>query len=235
MSTKQWYVQVRGKSHGPYTSPQMKSLAERQQISPETLVRPHSANEWRPAKSVKGLFESTPKETSQPLDPSDVAIVSHKKKAKAKKHKASSSTFHPLIYVLITLAGVGTAGLLAFVAIRTQQGSVGASRQPLTRAAGTQHSSQPSESPERQKPSAATRSTALSEEDIAELLAKSVVSLSVDTDEGVFTGSGCFVGDRQTVVTSLHVVRGAHSIIQPMGLEPSPSGETFRFIYCWNG
>ena len=55
-SERQWYVKVRDRVHGPFSSKQLKQLAALGKISPDTLVRLGDDGNWLPAAKVKGLF-----------------------------------------------------------------------------------------------------------------------------------------------------------------------------------
>lgn len=51
-----WYVSKSGKTHGPFSSPQLVQLAAEQKIGPQTEVRMGEGGKWAPAGQVKGLF-----------------------------------------------------------------------------------------------------------------------------------------------------------------------------------
>lgn len=53
---KQWFVKVHDEVQGPFTSSQLKDMAERRAISPDSLVSLGSGQKWSPARRVKGLF-----------------------------------------------------------------------------------------------------------------------------------------------------------------------------------
>jgi hypothetical protein len=54
----EWYVNQGGKTHGPFSSGQLKQLASSAKINIESQVRLGSNGEWTRARNVKGLFES---------------------------------------------------------------------------------------------------------------------------------------------------------------------------------
>lgn len=52
----QWYYSNDGEQHGPFTPAQLKQLAASGQIAPSHLVWKEGMSDWKPARSVKGLF-----------------------------------------------------------------------------------------------------------------------------------------------------------------------------------
>jgi hypothetical protein len=54
----EWYVNQRDKTHGPFSSSQLKQLADAGKIDRETQVRKNADGKWAAARHVKGLFES---------------------------------------------------------------------------------------------------------------------------------------------------------------------------------
>ena len=56
----QWFVHKGGKSHGPFTSKQLKQLADNSKIGPDSRVRRGEAGQLVPADMVKGLFAAAP-------------------------------------------------------------------------------------------------------------------------------------------------------------------------------
>ena len=55
----QWFVRKGDKTHGPFTSVQLRQLAEGSKISTTTDVRRSNGGQWVPAQKVKGLFTTT--------------------------------------------------------------------------------------------------------------------------------------------------------------------------------
>jgi hypothetical protein len=54
----EWYYAVDREKHGPITAKELKRLADSQKIRPGDLVWKTGLNEWVPAKSVVGLFDT---------------------------------------------------------------------------------------------------------------------------------------------------------------------------------
>ena len=52
----QWYIQTDGKEFGPYSSSDVKTMAEKEKISHDTLVRNDLQKEWLPAYHFDGLI-----------------------------------------------------------------------------------------------------------------------------------------------------------------------------------
>ncbi|KAA5547004.1 hypothetical protein FYK55_00880 [Roseiconus nitratireducens] len=70
--SREWFVDHKGKTLGPFRTKQLKRLAETGQINSETRIRIGSAGKWVRAASVRGLFKSELDQTwneseSQPL------------------------------------------------------------------------------------------------------------------------------------------------------------------------
>ena len=55
MAPRQWYIQYNDSVLGPFTSNQLRKMAERSQITPAVKVRVGEDGAWRLASSVKGL------------------------------------------------------------------------------------------------------------------------------------------------------------------------------------
>lgn len=55
----QWYVRLGNQVRGPFTSPQLKSFADRGKIADSMEVRLGTSSRWSAARNVKGLFPST--------------------------------------------------------------------------------------------------------------------------------------------------------------------------------
>ena len=51
-----WYYRQNDQELGPHTFRDLVEMVREEQISPETLVRPHYLDEWQRADSVVGLF-----------------------------------------------------------------------------------------------------------------------------------------------------------------------------------
>ncbi len=60
-----WYFQIDGAEYGPFTAAELKTRAGYGQLSPQTLIRKGSSQDWVPASRVKGLFGGDPQ--AQPL------------------------------------------------------------------------------------------------------------------------------------------------------------------------
>lgn len=54
----EWYVKQNDKTHGPFSSSQLKQLADADKIDRDTAVRKSADGRWAAARHVKGLFES---------------------------------------------------------------------------------------------------------------------------------------------------------------------------------
>ena len=59
MSSRQWYIQYNDSVLGPFSSNQLRQMAERSQITPDVKVRVGENGKWRQASSVKGLFSAS--------------------------------------------------------------------------------------------------------------------------------------------------------------------------------
>lgn len=59
MSSRQWYIQYNDSVLGPFSSNQLRQMAERSQITPNVKVRVGENGKWRQASSVKGLFSNS--------------------------------------------------------------------------------------------------------------------------------------------------------------------------------
>lgn len=59
MSSRQWYIQYNDSVLGPFSSNQMRQMAERSQITPNVKIRVGEKGNWRLASSVKGLFSNS--------------------------------------------------------------------------------------------------------------------------------------------------------------------------------
>jgi WD40 repeat protein len=74
MSTR-WYVRVSGKEHGPYSSAQLKQLAQKGRISPATPVRREQDTDWTTAARIKGLLDSPQQATVPPSTDTHQAVA----------------------------------------------------------------------------------------------------------------------------------------------------------------
>ncbi len=69
-----WYVQINGRTHGPFTSQQLRVQAASGRVTPSTKLRPGKDGDWVEAIKVKGLFPKQPRveparaQSSRPLD-----------------------------------------------------------------------------------------------------------------------------------------------------------------------
>lgn len=75
----QWFVRKGDKTHGPFTSHQLKQLAGQSKIGPETKVRRGNDGQWVAAQKVKGLFPTKPatEVMTAPKTQSPVVAESH--------------------------------------------------------------------------------------------------------------------------------------------------------------
>ena len=69
---QEWYYTKDGERQGPITSQHLKQLAASGKLQPSDLVWNSEMDDWKPAKSVRGLFQATsqPKVTKPPPVPS---------------------------------------------------------------------------------------------------------------------------------------------------------------------
>jgi WD40 repeat protein len=110
MSSTNWYFRSSGKPSGPYTSSQLKQLAEHGHITPTTEVRRESDQNWVAASRVKGLFD-VKKTADMPT-----AILSASKSENSKS-KMKDSAGKPFIWATIATGIVGLViGLFFFFA-----------------------------------------------------------------------------------------------------------------------
>ncbi|NQT11297.1 MAG: DUF4339 domain-containing protein [Planctomycetes bacterium] len=65
---KQWFVRIGEKEQGPFSSSQLKRLADRGEITQETRVRKGSQGKWVPAARVKGLLKATESSANVQVD-----------------------------------------------------------------------------------------------------------------------------------------------------------------------
>lgn len=65
----QWFIKSGAKQHGPFSSSQLKKLAEQGRITPEISVRRGEVGNWVPASKIKGLFPDT-RSASPPVEES---------------------------------------------------------------------------------------------------------------------------------------------------------------------
>ena len=73
----QWQVQIGQKTHGPFSSEQLKQLATQGKLPQNALVRQGTEGTWYAASSIRGLFDNvgtpppprpvTPKQPMQPV------------------------------------------------------------------------------------------------------------------------------------------------------------------------
>ena len=79
MSSRKWYIQYNDSVLGPFTSSQLRRMAERSQITPDVKVRVGENGNWRSASSVKGLVSNgapTSDSMSTELSSDDIPISS---------------------------------------------------------------------------------------------------------------------------------------------------------------
>lgn len=85
-SEQLWFVNHRGKEQGPFTSKQLKHLAESGQITPDHNLRMGSDGDWIVATKVKGLFatQNRPSDSTYPqLSPQQISIPAPPQQAMA--------------------------------------------------------------------------------------------------------------------------------------------------------
>ncbi len=74
-----WIVKRNGKEQGPFTSPQLKSLADSGQLRRKDLVRKHDSERFVPAEEVKRLFDAPSDVSSNqqrsPTDPPAILVA----------------------------------------------------------------------------------------------------------------------------------------------------------------
>ncbi|MDO4857604.1 MAG: DUF4339 domain-containing protein [Thermoguttaceae bacterium] len=74
----QWYYKMAGKEIGPFTSQELKQLADEKRITPNDPVRRDTDKEWTLAKNVKGLFPAAgaiPMGVAVPVPPKEPPVV----------------------------------------------------------------------------------------------------------------------------------------------------------------
>lgn len=74
----QWYYKMAGKEIGPFTSAELKQLADEKRITPNDPVRRDTDKEWTLAKNVKGLFPAAaaiPMGVAVPVPPKDPPVA----------------------------------------------------------------------------------------------------------------------------------------------------------------
>ncbi|BBO32235.1 DUF4339 domain-containing protein [Lacipirellula parvula] len=70
MATKtEWFVNKSDKTYGPFTSAQLKELANTGKIKPDTQIRMGVEGKWTSAEKVKGLFDSPSRELAPAVKP----------------------------------------------------------------------------------------------------------------------------------------------------------------------
>lgn len=102
----EWYVKNDDKQVGPISSAQLKELAVRQRITPQTQVRRSDRPEWVAAGAIKDLFETQPTLPRAPQPP----VIAARPSAPSPK-KSARGLFRPVI------VGGGIASAAAIVAI----------------------------------------------------------------------------------------------------------------------
>lgn len=74
-SADQWWVQVRGRTHGPYTIEQMARFLSEGRVRPTTLVSPNGESEWIEARRVMALRGlRTPAATTDTIEAANVFV-----------------------------------------------------------------------------------------------------------------------------------------------------------------
>jgi len=73
---KRWYYSSMGTQHGPVSDSELKELADGKQLLSDDLVCKEGMAEWKPAKSLKGLF-SRPIPPPLPATPPPLPAMPH--------------------------------------------------------------------------------------------------------------------------------------------------------------
>lgn len=68
VQSQQWYVLLEGDRLGPFSSSELKSLAESGTITPTTMIEDAATGRSAPASKIKGLFQTKDKSASQSGD-----------------------------------------------------------------------------------------------------------------------------------------------------------------------
>lgn len=70
--SSQWFVRKGKKTHGPFTSRQLRKLARESQIAPDTAVRKGQDGSWVASQSIKGLFATEPIPSKTRMGPAEI-------------------------------------------------------------------------------------------------------------------------------------------------------------------
>lgn len=94
MPPRQWYIQYNDSVLGPFTSSQLRRMAERSQITPDVKVRLGENGKWRLASSVKGLVingVSTSDSKSSELSSEDIPVSASSHESNGSSELSSES------------------------------------------------------------------------------------------------------------------------------------------------
>jgi len=72
-----WYYQQLGENRGPVSGTDLRALARKGAIGPDTLVKPNKDGGWVMASRVAGLFQPTEAAPSKAEDESDSITITH--------------------------------------------------------------------------------------------------------------------------------------------------------------
>ncbi|MCA9109034.1 MAG: DUF4339 domain-containing protein [Planctomycetaceae bacterium] len=115
----EWYVEQGGKTQGPMSGSTLKRLVVAGQIQPDDLVWKDGMPDWKPARSIKGLFpESSSKKSPPPLPKNrDKPKSSHSSVNQRHDHEATTTesfVFNPLVVGLMVIFFVPIGVLLVW-------------------------------------------------------------------------------------------------------------------------
>ena len=98
MSSRQWYIQYNDSVAGPFTSSQLRRMAERSQITPDVKVRVGENGKWRLASSVKGLVINdapTSDSMSSELSSEDISVTASNHDSNGSSELSSETIDNP--------------------------------------------------------------------------------------------------------------------------------------------
>src|SRR5262249_3412962 len=101
-----YIVKVGDKSRGPFTSKQLREMADSGQLSPDDQIRKESDSQWYAAHKFKGLFGTADSNGDAR------AIAPKPKPSRTSKTRRSSkrSTNNPLLIGAVLLVGIACVG-----------------------------------------------------------------------------------------------------------------------------